>query len=168
MIDIYRTLYEVPQDVLFIDTPRLDLQGVRWAPASFLETTISAVPLFRQDVFAIVEQAGLHIRKDCMFVNGDLQLQADPASGSKLYFVNDEVGYNVAFNCNLSATTKSRFFSNAAIILDQTASYFPDVILGALVTDIQEQDGVIQCCYVTNLQVFTKEMKPGLKTLNSA
>jgi hypothetical protein len=36
MADIYRSCRDIPQDIIFANSPRLQLDGFRWAPSTFL------------------------------------------------------------------------------------------------------------------------------------
>jgi hypothetical protein len=45
MIDIYRSVVSIPQNILFVETPRLKIDGFRWAPATFLEQESVFFPL---------------------------------------------------------------------------------------------------------------------------
>lgn len=57
MADMYRSLLSIPQDLLFIPTPRLQTAGLRWAPCTFSEQGFQDLP--RSQAAAIRSERGL-------------------------------------------------------------------------------------------------------------
>jgi hypothetical protein len=75
MIDIYRLLPNLPENLPFYPSPRIQQKGFRWAPASFL----GQGPIFTRDNLKHAELSamGINVQKDAIFFDTALNFRED-------------------------------------------------------------------------------------------
>jgi hypothetical protein len=73
MIDIYRSVKNIPQNILFAGAPRLKIDGFRWAPATFLEQERITFPS-DLELPAKLTPRGLEVTKD-LLITGEFRFE---------------------------------------------------------------------------------------------
>jgi hypothetical protein len=64
MADIYRPCRDIPQDIIFANSPRLQLDGFRWAPSTFLIRW--SHPSGKSNRSGVVTSREFQLQKDCV------------------------------------------------------------------------------------------------------
>lgn len=153
MVDIYRSLPAVPQDLIFLDQPRLKEPGLTWAPASFLETEFVHFPYHARAGRLNLE--GLEVEVDCVILDNNFILQRDQNSLSAVYILNTPVGGKLAVESpdfysadGLSITREqARTISNAAILWMKPLTTSWNTSKAILVSQIEESESHTTCVF---------------------
>jgi hypothetical protein len=121
IIDIYRSVKNIPQNIIFVRTPRLKIDGFRWAPATFLEKGRTVFPLDLEPPAKLTPR-GLEVTKSCIFITGEFRFEYNLFA--TIYLVSCSLeGELVQFKlANFGfGNEQVRTINNAAIILDNTS-----------------------------------------------
>jgi hypothetical protein len=124
MIDIYHSVENIPQNILFVKAPRLKIDGFHWAPATFLE--LRNTPFASElEPPAKLTPRGLVVTKDCIFINGEFKV--DYNFPTTLYIIScsldGELSQFALQNFDLE-NEQATTINNAAIILRVTIYKF--------------------------------------------
>jgi hypothetical protein len=131
MIDIYRSVESIPQNVLFVETPRLKVDGFRWAPATFLEQERVFFPLDLEPP-AKLSPRGLEVTKSCIFITGEFKFEYNPLA--TIYLVSFSLEGGLAqFELGFK-NEQVKTINNAALILQDTYDGLITVSGGILVS----------------------------------
>lgn len=144
MVDIYRSLLILPQDLLFFAGPRLKIPGFRWAPSTFLESD-SHVGRAAYETARLTDN-GLCVRKDCILLTGGIEFRRVEDDSAEFYFIECSGTYEWAIVLSPGDHQVSRCLRDAAIILQVNE---PDwkTAAGVLVSSLIMKDGTYHCCY---------------------
>jgi hypothetical protein len=82
VVDVYRSLTELPREILFLSGPRLHVPGFRWASSTFMNG-FSWESRSKQ-LFGTLDDEGFHICTDCIFLDEDFGWKFH--RGSPLHF----------------------------------------------------------------------------------
>lgn len=149
MADIYRSLPSLPQDLLFIETPRLQTAGLQWAPSTFLEQGLQDFP--REQTAAIWNEQGLQVQKDCVMFDEGFAFRRDLELLAELYFIDcAESGKFVAMCCE-PPVQQSRDLRAAAVIIQKSAKIYRNTSRAILVSNVTEDAGMFRCRFEMNL-----------------
>jgi hypothetical protein len=153
---IYRSLNQVPSQLLFVLGPRLDVPGRRWAPSTLMTGNIPLAKL--NIVFATFGGTGLHFVIDCIVLTKYLcfeighrsSLRVDvECSGFGEFYVEGPL-YSVDYS------PKNR--GNLAILLQVPYFGHWSATSGVLVSGFKEKGGITHCRYERPLVVLRKNI----------
>ncbi|KAK0099511.1 hypothetical protein ONS96_008349 [Cadophora gregata f. sp. sojae] len=139
MDDIYRSLPELPPDLLFLENPKLNIDGFRWAPSTFLNQDAQDYHDSTDDDTAQLTDEGLRIRRSCIIFKNELQF----SDSSQDYLVRK--GSDITFLFYDNQGKRGGSFSNAAIVLNDTSLEFSYFIRAILVDGLVLRDGIYYC-----------------------
>ena len=155
MVGIYRALPGIPQDLMFLDLPRLEVPGLSWAPSTFLESDPSLTSFHISSQLVKLSMEGLHIIKDCLLLDKDLDFSSPcwESSDPRIHLINSPDGQSFAVHSptsrsldGLSARIEpSRVISKPAIVWREQGSNLCIRSPAALVSRTREEDGVTYC-----------------------
>jgi hypothetical protein len=69
MADIYGSCRDIPQDIIFANSPRLQLDGFRWAPSTFLIRW--SHPSGKSNRSGVVTSREFQLQKDCVLLGNE-------------------------------------------------------------------------------------------------
>jgi hypothetical protein len=157
--DIYCSLPQLPQDLLFVPGQRLDIPGLKWAPASFMHGYIWRSKKRYQS--AILGDMGLDVRTDAIILDENVCLKIDSAAFWRLDVnclgVEDFVMFYTTRRDLVDASILD--FANVAILLHLSGSNFTNLTYGLLVHDFKEIAGANVCrswSCLTPLRVYRR------------
>ena len=174
MLDIYRSFQNIPQDVIFIDGKRLEIDGYRWAPSTLLG--------LGAQVFRPSDGSGVQIASGFRIVrNGILLLHTfeyDNAPYNLYYIWSDDekimwtffgpVGLPPVANIEYP----SRRLLQPAVILQKSEDRYPLTTRGVLVSDVKysETENAFMCKYEMHVKMdrWTDLTAPALRMRTSA
>ena len=160
MLDIYRSLPNIPQNVIFLKQPRLHVPGFTWAPSTFLETEfVSFMSGSRTPPPGRLSEDGLHITKDCLLLDQDLDFRRIPSNSSEIYIITTSNEQNFAIQAHDVTSPDgqplriepSRAIKTPAVIWEKPYTYFAlngssRVVSNAvLVSRLFDSEGVTYC-----------------------
>jgi hypothetical protein len=119
MIDIYRSVENIPQNIIFVGAPRLKFHGFRWAPATFLEQNLMVFPP-EEEPPAKLTPRGLKVTKDLLITRG---FKFEHNLSTTIYLVSCSLeGELVQFEISRHGfdDEQVKTINNAAIILQNT------------------------------------------------
>jgi len=159
MPDIYRSFREVPQDLIFLNQPRLRLPGLLWAPSTFLEIEYVSFAWGEASPSGRLSSDGLHVVKDCLLLDEALDFYRDPNSASEIYIIraSDDMTFAVASDNVVSAdgssvyVEPSRSIERPAVIWEKSGDRFGTTSKGVLVSRLHDEDGVTYCRFEMGL-----------------
>jgi hypothetical protein len=159
MEDIFRTLDRVPLALIFVGSPRLTTAGLRWAPASFLGRHAPGVYSAGEGTLT---QRGLQGTFASITLNDDFEFQYSRETLADNFAVklqDNGLTYTWAHSKEYDNgwhQLRQRKITKPALIF----SYADFVAQGwtptALVSDVQEEEGVLFCHYEMLGQLFTE------------
>ncbi len=152
MIDIYRSLHELLQHLLFVPSPRLDVSGFRWATSTFM--TGYDLHCHRPQPAATLDDKSLCVRTDCIFLDETLRSTLDPRSSAR-------IGVECSGDDNFLLSSPwvghvnaPEYFANVAILLPETLSDSGSATVAVLVSGFRELDSINRCRYVKRLFMY--------------
>jgi hypothetical protein len=155
MVDIYRSLQSIPQDLMFRRQPRLQAPGLTWAPSTFLETAFLTFPSDKDSRSGRLSGEGLHVVRDSLLFNKDLKFRRNPSSAPEVYIVESSDGQTFALQSvdfvspdgTSTRVEPSRLISKPAVIWMKTTStgQFKTTSAAILVSRLYEKGGVTYC-----------------------
>jgi hypothetical protein len=159
MVDIYRSFPKIPQDLMFLIQPRLQVPGLTWAPSTFLETEFVSFRNNSASALGQLSVEGLHVVKDCLLFDEDLDFHRDPNSRPEIYIINtpNEGTFGIRsqnFHSSDGTFTQiesSRLILKPAIIWELSASKFGRAPKAVLVSRLHEKDGTTYCKFEMGL-----------------
>jgi hypothetical protein len=161
MADIYRTLRDLPADLLFLQTPLLlEEPGLTWAPASFLESVTGSWPGTGPLEVGRLTADGFLVTKDCLRLHRPLEHQGSEPYDVHIITLADGQRYGIqAAGCDIERINeRTRTIERPVVLwhepLDEFAvegSVGPDSE-AVLVNVTDERDGVIYCRFEMPLE----------------
>jgi hypothetical protein len=157
MTDIYHSFHTLPQQLLFVPSPRLDVPGLRWAPSTFMNADHTPRGLNPERVpSATLNDRGFHVRVSAIFLPEDLQFSVGRRSSAR--FDLESSGFD---GCLLATVSDDQghspeHYANAAVLLLDSASDCDHLMAGVLVTDFKELDDINQCRYGRQIFLYEK------------
>jgi hypothetical protein len=148
MMDIYRSYHTLPQGLLFVPSPRLDVLGFRWAPSTFMSAKFAHLGRDPENVpSATLDDRGLHVRVSAIALPEDLRFSVERRSCVRFDVECFGVGDCLLANVEDHHDHSPELYTNAAILLLASASGCNHTMPGVLVTDFKEVDGNNHCRY---------------------
>jgi hypothetical protein len=142
MKDVLFRVSELPEDIIFVQSPRLIDPGFRWAPSTLLRSGLKA--FFNQNL-GTLSADGLTISKDTIIFHDQLELVKSPQRISAMYVVDcGEEGIFV-FQPDTWDDEVSETASSAAIIIQNSGHRFENTSVGLLVTSVTKRFQVAYC-----------------------
>jgi hypothetical protein len=161
MLDIYRSVQSIPQDLMFRRQPRLQAPGLTWAPSTFLGATFFTFPSEKDSHPGRLSVDGLHVVKDCLLFSKDLNFRRNSSSAPEVYIVESSDGQTFALQSvdyvsEHGASTRfepSRLISKPAVIWMKTTStgQFKTTSAAVLVSRLHEKDDITYCQFEMDL-----------------
>ena len=153
MYDIYRHFQEIPPDLLFVQSGRLDIPGFRWAPSTLLETGLNTFT--DRPPTGVLTENGLQFRRDCLYFEHGFDFRRDPESLPEMYLVRSGEFYEFAFKASDTRTLiRPLNLAIAAIILQRDGDAFGSFSKGILVSVFGEVDGLCYCHFEGHVYVW--------------
>lgn len=163
MADIYRSLVNIPQGLMFEPQPRLQEPGLTWAPSTFLETGYTflgeGLPPAR------LSKEGLHVTNDCLLLDKHLDFRGYQDAPWNIYVITTPQGQNFAVRAYIMASPegqllhveRSRVIKRPAVIWEDHFGTF--AVHGSvrwrsravLVSRLRDRKGVTYCRFEMNL-----------------
>jgi hypothetical protein len=151
MEDIYRSLSSPPQDILFVDSPRLTSLGYRWAPATFLKRDTMRSTAVEEP--ATILEEGLKVCKDCVVFTDGLQISEHSESSTGLNYVQQNGKDEFLFaRWHLKEEAPSQSYGTAALIFQNGISTLRSCAV--LVSNLIERDGIVYCHFEYHIYVL--------------
>jgi len=165
MVDIYRSFSKIPQDLMFLIQPRLQVPGLTWAPSTFLETEFFFFTHNDDSALGRLSNQGIHVVKDCLLFDEDLDFRRDPNSPSEIYIINTNEGafgiksqdYHSPDDEALALIEQSRLISKPAVVWGKFARNFGRAPKGVLVSRLYENNGTTYCKFEMGLDGWRVE-----------
>lgn len=165
MVDIYRSLPNIPSDLMFCKQPRLLTRGLTWAPSTFLEEEfVSFNTGKRAPPPGKLSAQGLVITKDCLLIDKILDFRRTPTNPPEVYIITlGEQKYGIKPHDVLSPegqllrVERSRPIRNPAVIWENPYSLFASngsfrKTSKAVLVNLQfDRDGVTYCKFEMSL-----------------
>ena len=139
IIDIYRSVENIPQNILFVRTPRLKIDEFRWA--TFLEKRQTPFPRDLEPPAKLTPR-GLEVTKSCIFITGEFRFEYNLFA--TIYLVSCSLeGELVQFKLAYFGfeNEQVRTINNAAIIIHNTRdglTFFFGILVSLI--DMHEND----------------------------
>jgi hypothetical protein len=133
MIAIYHSVEKIPQNILFVAAPRLKIDGLRWAPATFLEQEPVYSPSDLEPPAKLTPR-GLEVTKD-LLITGEFRFEHN--FSTTIYLVSCSLEEELAqfeLRCYGFENEQVKTINNAAIILRATNDGFRTHTRGILVS----------------------------------
>lgn len=182
MVDIYKSrLNHIPQDVMFLNQPRLQVPGLTWAPSTFLETEFVAFWVGKVgSPPGRLAHDGFLVVKDALVLDENLEFRRVPSKPSEVYIINTPGGRSFGLKAHNVISPEgqpvriehSRRIERPAIIWERPLGHFAAkgtsgrTSKGALVSLQFDRDGVAYCMFEMSfngwsirmsMQNFTRE-----------
>lgn len=166
ILDIYRSLPNIPQDLMFLKQPRLQVPGLTWAPATFLEMKfVSFWGGNKTPPPGRLLEEGLIVTKDCLLLDKDLDFRRVPSNPSEIYIITTSHEQNFAIQADnlLSPEGRplrvepSRMIKSPAVIWEKPCSFFAldgsfrKTSKAVLVSRVLDREGVMYCRFEMGL-----------------
>lgn len=89
LVDVFKQLKELPEDILVTPGPRSTIKGFRWSPVSFL-SQFPNIYNYATQKSGILTEDGLCVRKTVLSVHGSITLDTNPDElGEYFVLIND-------------------------------------------------------------------------------
>lgn len=159
VVDIYKSLPSIPEDIIFLNQPRLSVSGFSWAPATFLEADNVWFPSSETTSSGRLTTYGLYVNKDCHLIGRDIDYTRNFDQLPGVYVVEDFVGRSFAIRPleivspdGLTVTSRaSGLITNPAILWMKESSCFDTTSAAVLVSVTHTKDGCRYCDFVMGM-----------------
>ncbi len=165
MLDIYRSLPNIPQDLMFLKQPRLPTCGLTWAPSTFLEEEfVFFMGGRRAPPPGRLSAQGLIITKDCLLLDKILDFRRIPTNPPEIYIINaGEQKYGIKAHHVVSPegqllrVERSRPIRSPAVIWENPHSFFASngsfrkTSRAVLVSRYFDREGITHCKFEMSL-----------------
>ncbi|KAL2064426.1 hypothetical protein VTL71DRAFT_4920 [Oculimacula yallundae] len=149
MVDIYRSLPELPPTLLFLQNTRMIIAGFRWAPSTFLNQESEGFDDSPHDDTATLMDDGLQITRSCIMFKIGLFFRT-----AYKFYIREAPGISFEV-CDYSYhNSQNGALSNAGIILNSIGSTFKYPNISAILVDnLVLKDGIYYCRWQRHLNV---------------
>lgn len=146
MIDIYKSLPEIPEDIIFVQSRRIEYPGFRWAPSTFLEQGLKTFSE-PQSSGQLLLPLGFQIRKDGILIQDDVVFTKSISTSEEVFYI--EIPSLGCFVFQGTETQPgfplSTPWKTAALILEKAINRTLSISKAVLVHTLDIKDEVIYC-----------------------